>query len=90
MVGVIVDESKDQEIIERMKIDDYKLFKLPKAVQSVYTTFPFSSVFSVSIAAMRVPSRVIDFIQVTTRVYQSIDFILVSILDKQIKCSSFY
>jgi hypothetical protein len=64
MVGVILDESKDQEIIERMKTEDYQIFKLPKAVQSVYTTFPFSSVFSVSIATMRVPSRLADFIQV--------------------------
>ena len=65
MVGVIVDETKDQEMIERMKADDYKVFKLPKAVQSVYTTFPFTSVFSVSIANMRVPSRLKDFIQVS-------------------------
>ncbi len=64
MVGVIVDETKDQEIIEQMKTDDYQVFKLPKAVQSVYTTFPFSSVFSVSIATMRVPSRLTEFIQV--------------------------
>jgi hypothetical protein len=64
MVGVIVDETKDQEIIERMKADDYKVFKLPKSVQSVYTTFPFNSVFSLSIATMRVPSRLADFIQV--------------------------
>ncbi|CAF1258914.1 unnamed protein product [Adineta ricciae] len=63
MVGVIVDETKDEEMIERMKADDYKAFKLPKAVQSVYTTFPFTSVFSVSIANMRVPSRLKDFIQ---------------------------
>jgi hypothetical protein len=63
-VGVIVDETKDQEMIERMKTDDYQVFKLPKAVQSVYTTFPFSSVFSVSIAAMRVPSKFAEFIQV--------------------------
>ena len=47
-----------------MKADDYKTFKLPKSVQSIYTTFPFSSVFSVSIATMRVPSRLKDFIQV--------------------------
>jgi hypothetical protein len=47
-----------------MEADDYKVFKLPKSVQSVYTTFPFSSVFSVSIATMRVPSRLADFIQV--------------------------
>jgi hypothetical protein len=47
-----------------MKNDDYKIFKLPKSVQSVYTTFPFNSVFSVSIATMRVPSRLEDFIQV--------------------------
>jgi hypothetical protein len=64
MVGVIVDEAKDQDIIERMKTDDYQVFKLPKAVQSVYTTFPFSSVFSVSIATMRVPSRLKEFIEV--------------------------
>jgi hypothetical protein len=64
MVGVIVDEAKDQDIIERMKTDDYQVFKLPKAVQSVYTTFPFSSVFSVSIATMRVPSRLREFIEV--------------------------
>lgn len=51
-------------MIERMKTEDYKIFKLPKSVQSVYTTFPFSSVFSVSIATMRVPSRLADFIQV--------------------------
>lgn len=49
-----------------MKIDDYQIFKLPKSVQSVYTTFPFSSVFSVSIATMRVPSRLTDFIQVNS------------------------
>jgi len=64
IVGVIVDETKDQEIIERMKTDDYQIFKLPKSVQSVYTTFPFSSVFSVSIANMRVPSYLTEFIQV--------------------------
>jgi len=64
MVGIIVDEAKDQDIIERMKTDDYQVFKLPKAVQSVYTTFPFSSVFSVSIATMRVPSRLREFIEV--------------------------
>ncbi|UJR31541.1 hypothetical protein I4U23_019029 [Adineta vaga] len=63
MIGVIVDENKDKEMIERMKKDDYKVFKLPKAVQSVYTTFPFTSVFSVSIANMRVPSRIKDCIQ---------------------------
>jgi hypothetical protein len=61
---VIVDEKKDQEIIERMKTDDYKIFRLPKAVQSVYTTFPFSSVFSLPIATMRVPSRLGSFLQV--------------------------
>ena len=61
---MIVDESKDQEIISRMKNDDYKVFRLPKAVQSVYATFPFSSVFSLPIATMRVPSRLADFIQV--------------------------
>ncbi len=61
---MIVDETKDQEMIERMKTDDYQVFKLPKAVQSVYTTFPFSSVFSVSIATMRVPSRLKEFIEV--------------------------
>lgn len=64
MVGMIVDEKKDQAIIERMKTEDYKMFKFPKAVQSVYTTFPFASVFSVSIAAMRVPSRLAEFIKV--------------------------
>ncbi|CAF0952967.1 unnamed protein product [Adineta steineri] len=63
IVGVIVDETKDQEMIERMKKDDYKIFKLPKSVQSVYTTFPFNSVFSVSIASMRVPSRLANFIE---------------------------
>ncbi|CAF3596283.1 unnamed protein product [Rotaria socialis] len=63
IVGVIVDETKDAEMIKRMEADDYKIFKLPKSVQSVYTTFPFSSVFSVSIANMRVPSRLEGFIQ---------------------------
>jgi hypothetical protein len=61
---VIVDETKDDDIIQRMKADDYKVFKLPEAVQSVYTKFPFSSVFSVSIATMRVPPRLADFVQV--------------------------
>lgn len=64
IVGVIVDEKEDQAMIEQMKTDDYKMFKFPKAVQSVYTTFPFTSVFSVSIAAMRVPSRLAEFIKV--------------------------
>ena len=59
-----MNEKEDQAIIERMKTDDYQMFKLPKAVQSVYTTFPFTSVFSVSIAAMRVPSRLAEFIKV--------------------------
>ncbi|CAF2740696.1 unnamed protein product [Rotaria sp. Silwood2] len=63
IVGIIVDETKDEKIIERMKSDDYKIFKLPKSVQSVYTTFPFNSVFSVSIASSRVPSRLAYFIQ---------------------------
>lgn len=62
---MIVDETKDEEMIKRMTDDDYKIFKLPKSVQSIYTTFPFNSVFSVSIANMRVPSRLADFIQVS-------------------------
>jgi len=64
IVGAIVDEKKDAEIIEKMKIEDYKLFQLPKAVQSVYTTFPFTSVFSVPIANMKVPSRMREFTKV--------------------------
>jgi len=64
IVGAIVDEKKDAEIIEKMKIEDYKLFQLPKAVQSVYTTFPFTSVFSVPIANMKVPSRMREFTKI--------------------------
>jgi hypothetical protein len=47
-----------------MKAEGYKLFRLPEAVQSVYTTFPFDSVFSWSIATMRVPARLGNFIEV--------------------------
>ena len=62
---MIVDTSKDQEIIERMKQENYKFFELPKSVQSVWTTFPFASVFSLTIATMRVPRRLSEFTRVT-------------------------
>ena len=88
MGGVIVDESKDQEIIERMKTDDYKIFRLPKAVQSVYTTFPFNSVFSLPIAMMRVPSRLGNFLQVSFNRDHRVERNSSSLLDKQIDCLS--
>lgn len=88
MGGVIVDESKDQEIIERMKTDDYKIFRLPKAVQSVYTTFPFNSVFSLPIAMMRVPSRLGNFLQVRCNHSHRVERNSFALLDKQIDCLS--
>lgn len=63
IAGVIVDETEDAEMIEQMKKDDYEIFKLPKSVNSVCTTFPFSSVFSLSIATWRVPSRLGEFLE---------------------------
>ena len=57
-----------------MKSDDYKVFKLQKFVQSVYTVFPFDSVFSVSIANMKIPSHLVEFIQVYVDLFCCYDY----------------
>lgn len=73
IAGAIVDETKDEEMIERMKKEEYQLFRLPAAVNSVYTTFPFSSVFSLFIATKRVPARLAEFLEVENEKAMSVD-----------------
>ncbi|CAF3693093.1 unnamed protein product [Rotaria sp. Silwood1] len=63
VVGAIVDEVKDRELIKQMQKNNYKIFKLPQPVQSIYTTFPFKNLLSIFIAIMRVPYRLGDYIQ---------------------------
>ena len=69
-VGMIVDEIKDRELIERMQKDNYKIFKLPQSVQSIYTTFPFINVLSIFIAITRVYYRLTSYIQVNIKFLQ--------------------
>lgn len=77
-------------MIEQMKKDDYEVFKLPKSVNSVCTTFPFSSVFSLSIATWRVPSRLGEFLQVekSTRTYFKIVHLCFAFSEEQINSLS--
>lgn len=49
-----------------MQKDNYKIFKLPPMSQSIYTTFPFTSDFSILIAIMKVPYQIGDYIRVSS------------------------
>ncbi len=60
----MVDETEDQDLIEQMQKDHYKMFQLPKTERSIYTTFPIINTLSIFIAIMRVPYRLGDYIRV--------------------------
>lgn len=60
-------EQTDGPLTEKMRINGYKLFKLPAPENVVTTKFPFVSKLSIFIAVFRVYPKLGQYVEVSNR-----------------------